>query len=122
MALKDPKVVSDLKSLSVAAFRATKLLPKHMRPKIGGRIEDHCLDAWLLGRQFALTTKELKPGSSQLLQEALGHLDSIGCLFELCLELRAISDGQFGEIIALTEAIQKQLHGLLKTYAVSPKS
>jgi len=119
LSLKVPKVVSDLKSLSVAVFRATQLLPKHMRPKVGGRIEDHCLDAWLLGRQFALTAKDEKPASRQLLLESLSHLDRMGCLFELCLELRAISDGNFGEIIQQTAVIQKQLHGLLKTYAES---
>jgi hypothetical protein len=90
-----------------------------MRPKVGGRIEEHCLDAWLLGRQFALTAKDEKPASRQLLLGALSHLDRMGCLFELCLELRAISDGHFGEIVQQTAAIQKQLHGLLKTYAES---
>ena len=47
MSLKEPKVVNGLRQLTVAFFKMSPGLPKHLRPTVAGRIEQHSLDAWL---------------------------------------------------------------------------
>ena len=52
---KLPKIVKDLNSLTLAIFRLSKSLPKHLRPTIASRVENLCLDSLLAVRQFALS-------------------------------------------------------------------
>ena len=120
MSLREPKVVSDLRQLTVAVFKMSRGLPKHLRPTVAGRIEQHSLDAWLGTRHFALTAGVLKSKHVGLLDQALGSIETISCLLELCLELRAVSVGAYGELIAVLEQIRRQLFALQKKYADAP--
>jgi len=59
LSLREPKVVSDLRQLTVALFKMIRGLPKHLRPTVAGRIEQHSLDAWLVTRSCAAATSTL---------------------------------------------------------------
>ena len=68
-------MVSDLRQFTVALFKMSSGLPKHLRPTVAGRIEQHSLDAWLGARHFALTTGVLKSKHVGLLDQALVSID-----------------------------------------------
>ena len=60
MSLREPKVVSDLRQLTVAVFKMSRGLPKHLRPTVAGRIEQHSLDAWAWHQAFDLVIMRLE--------------------------------------------------------------
>lgn len=116
LSVKEPKIVCDLRQLTTAVFTMSRGLPKHLRPTIASRIERHCLDAWLGTREFVLLAGPAKPECAHQIRSAIAAVDVVGCLLELCLELRAVSEGAFGELIGHLEQIRRQLYGLQRKY------
>ena len=113
---KLPKIVKDLNSLTLAIFRLSKSLPKHLRPTIASRVENLCLDSLLAVRRFALSGVAIKMTTRHQIHDAIGNMDAISTILELALDLRVVSDGAFGEISVMLSEVRRQLHGLRKKY------
>jgi hypothetical protein len=117
MSPSTPKIVKDLHQFNLAVFRMGKALPKHMRPTLAGRLEARSMDALLSIKQFAMVAAESKPAAMGKVFAALEDLEGVACILEITFDLRAISDGLFGNLSHSLEEIRRQLHGLRRKYA-----
>lgn len=88
-------------------FQATASFPKHLRPVLGRRIEEHALD--LLGK----TQRALFDKHTVLLKESLVLVDHLKLLLQLSHDIKAISHHHFAQMTETQMQIGRMLQGLL---------
>ncbi len=101
--------------LLVLATEITRHMPRDLRPAMGTKIREECLElVVLIYRANAATDKV--PQLTTLLE----RLQVAELLFRLSKDLRLISLKQYARAIQLTSAIGKQANGWRKYSAKSP--
>ncbi len=97
------------------AVEAVKCMPRDVKPVLGSRIVDRCLEITTLIRRA--NRADLKaPDLEQLLERN----EEIEALLRVSVEKRYIGRGQYGEAIRLTQSIGRQAGGWKKSSSSSP--
>jgi hypothetical protein len=94
---------------------AVKSMPRDVKPVVGSRIVDRCLEITTLIRR-ANKAGDKVPDLEVLLERN----DEIETLLRVAVERRYIARGQYGDAIRLTQSIGRQAGGWKKSPSSSP--
>ena len=108
--MNDTKIFSDCYQNAITIFERTKSFPKHLRPNLGRKLEESCLELLLNVRRANLS----KRCRIKYLSEASDNLDDLRVLTMLCRDIDALKINSFSEITERISEIGKELGGLIK--------
>ncbi len=106
------KVAYDLLDTAV---EVTRHMPRDMRPAIGTKIREECVEIVVLIFR-ANVSRDKAPHLDQLLE----RVQVAELLLRLSRDKRYISTAQYARAIALTTSVGKQANGWRKAFASSP--
>ena len=109
--MKNTKIYSDCYRASIHVFHRTKSFPKALRPTLGRKIEEACLNCLLSIRKAGVVK-----GNSRLqhLYKASEALDELRTLVQFSKDMHALNVAGFSEITGLTKEIGKEIGGFIK--------
>lgn len=114
MTLKLPKVYSDAYQLTLDVFERTKSFPKQMRPNLGRRLEEACLDLTSTTRKMLLCSKKEQGLKKRYMRTATEALDDLKFLIQLSSDLAILTASGYGVLSERLEEIGAQIGGLAR--------
>lgn len=118
--IKTTKVFADSYAMTLNLLSRTRNFPKHLRPTLGRRLEDACLDLTI---QLRLASFQNSPSIAELtstppldleLRRASENLDAIRVLLQMSKDLNLISPAVYEELSAITAEIGREIGGWMK--------
>ncbi|MER2513208.1 MAG: four helix bundle protein [Nitrosomonas ureae] len=109
--MRDSKIYVDCYQATLHVFHRTKAFPKALRPTLGRRIEESCLNCLLGVRKASVTKAQTRLKHLQFASESL---DELRTLVQLAKDLNAINVAGLSELSKATQEIGREIGGFIK--------
>jgi hypothetical protein len=112
--LKTTKVFADAYQMTLTVFSQTKNFPKHLRPTLGRRLEESCLDLTIQLRLASYQNQTDAIGMKTFLHRASENLDQARILLQMSRDLNLITPGRYEELSTYSLEIGREVGGWIK--------
>jgi hypothetical protein len=112
---KTTKVFADAYQMTLVVFSRTKNFPKHLRPTLGRRLEESCLDLTIQLRLASFQSQNsLTPMKGAALRLASERLDQVRVLLQMSRDMSLITPVCYEELCTSSLEIGREVGGWIK--------